>query len=305
MTPFHEPVFLKESIDFLVTDLSGTYVDATFGGGGHSREILSRVNSNGRVVAFDVDDNARPGAEELASSDKRLSFILENFRDSKEVLETMNIASTSGFIFDLGVSSYQIDKESGFSYKRAERLDMRLDKKLKVSAHEIVNTYPVEKLTEMFSKYGEEPHSRGLANEIVKTRDRRKIETTLQLAEVVAKVCGKSSKTLSRIFQALRIAVNDELGSLARGLDAAMDLTNHGGRIVAISYHSLEDRIVKEKFKYEAATCVCPPQTIICTCGKVARARILTRKPVLPGSDEVLRNRRARSAKMRVAERIR
>jgi 16S rRNA (cytosine1402-N4)-methyltransferase len=311
MVLFHEPVLLKESIDFLITDLSGTYVDATFGGGGHTRELLSRLNSDAGVVAFDVDDNSRRIAEELVSSDNRLSFVQKNFSQIKNLFSEriasrgdMNSESSRGFIFDLGVSSYQIDSEPGFSYRRDERLDMRLDKNLKISAYEVVNSYSVERLIEVFSNYGEEPRSRTLARAIVKSRGKRKIETTSQLADIIGGVCGKSTKTLSRIFQALRIEVNDELSSLSRGLEAAMELTGRGGRIVAISYHSLEDRIVKEKFKYEAATCVCPPQAIICTCGKIARARILTRKPILPGPEEIVRNRRARSAKMRVAEKI-
>jgi len=156
----------------------------------------------------------------------------------------------------------------------------------------------------MFEKYGEEPRSRALAKTIGRQRVKNRIETTSQLVEIIGKVCGNSAKVFSRIFQAIRITVNNELTSLAEGLDAAVDLTSRGGRVVAISYHSLEDRIAKEKFKYEAATCVCPPHTIICTCGKVPRGKILTRKPILPGRNEIVRNRRARSAKMRVIEKI-
>jgi 16S rRNA (cytosine1402-N4)-methyltransferase len=304
MVTFHEPVLLKESIDFLVTDLSGTYVDATFGGGGHTRGLLSRLASGARVMAFDVDENSRRIANDLSSSDNRLSFVHKNFSQIKNVFESIDVKSADGFLFDLGVSSYQIDSEPGFSYRRDEKLDMRLDKDLNISAYEVVNSYDLDRLIEVFSRYGEEPRSRSLAKAIVKSRKRNKIGTTAQLAEIIGAVCGDSAKTLSRIFQALRIEVNRELDSLSEGLEAAVDLTNRGGRIVVISYHSLEDRIVKGKFKYEAATCICPPQAIICTCGKVARARILTRKPILPNHDEILRNRRARSAKMRVAEKI-
>lgn len=159
-------------------------------------------------------------------------------------------------------------------------------------------------LTEVFVRYGEEPQSRALARAVVKQREKSKIETTLQFAEIAGKVCGKSANTLSRIFQAIRIEVNAELDSLSEALEAAVNLTSRGGRVVVISYHSLEDRIVKEKFRYEAAACVCPPQSIICTCGKVPRVKILTRKPVSPNEVEVTRNRRARSAKLRVAEKI-
>ncbi len=299
MALFHEPVLLKESIDFLITDLSGTYVDATFGGGGHSRELLSRLNSDAKVIAFDVDENSRQAANELSSLDNRLSFVQRNFSEIENIVK-----SASGFLFDLGVSSYQIDNEPGFSYRRDEKLDMRLDKNLEISAYEVINSYSVEELVAVFSKYGEEPRSRTLARVIVKRREKGKITTTLQLAEIVGGVCGNSAKAMSRIFQAIRIEVNNELGSLSEGLGAAVGLASRGGRVVAISYHSLEDRIVKEKFKYEAATCVCPPQAIICTCGKIARAKVLTRKPILPGRDEIARNRRARSAKMRVVEKI-
>ena len=304
MTIYHEPVLLKESIDFLVTDLSGTYVDATFGGGGHTRELLSRLNSDARVIALDVDENSRRIAEELSASDHRLSFVPNNFSCLPEVLREQNIKSISGSLFDLGVSSYQIDNEAGFSYRRDERLDMRLDKHLEVSAYEIVNSCSSDELVDIFTKYGEEPRARALARTIVKERQIKRVETTGRLADIVGRVCGKSVKALSRIFQALRIEVNKELDSLSKGLDTAVDFTSRGGRVTVISYHSLEDRIVKDKFKYEAAACVCPPEAIICTCGKTARLKILTRKPVLPGKDEVRGNRRARSAKLRVAEKI-
>lgn len=297
MVPFHESVLLKESLEFLVTNLSGTYADATFGGGGHTREILSRLNSDARVIAFDVDENASRIADDLISSDGRLSFVGENFSQIKNVFESKDVKSADGFLFDLGVSSYQIDSEPGFSYRRDERLDMRLDSRLKISASEVINSYDLDGLVEMFSKYGEEPRSRTLAKAIVNKRKRNRIESTSQLAEIIGAVSGKSPSTLSRIFQAVRIEVNQELDSLAKGLDAAVDLTKRGGRIVAISYHSLEDRIVKEKFKYEAATCVCPPQAIICTCGKIARARNLTRKPILPEHDEIRRNRKLEAQK--------
>jgi 16S rRNA (cytosine1402-N4)-methyltransferase len=304
MSAFHEPVLLRESVDFLVTDSSGTYVDATFGGGGHTLELLSRLNSKAKVMAFDVDRDSRGVAVELSASEKRLSFFPENFSHVRDALGKLDMGSCAGFLFDLGVSSHQIDAETGFSYKRADKLDMRMDKNLEVSAYDIVNSYSAERLEKVFSKYAEEPHSRRLARAILNRRAKNKIETTFELAHIIDKVCGKSVKTLSRIFQALRIEVNDELGSLSEGLKAAFDLTSRGGRIVVISYHSLEDRIVKEKFKFEAATCICPPQTIICNCGKAARARILTRKPILPGREEIVRNGRARSAKMRAAEKI-
>ncbi len=304
MPVYHEPVLLKESIDFLVTDVSGIYVDATFGGGGHTRELLSRLDAGAKVIAFDVDENSRLAAEEISSSDPRLSFADRNFSSLHETVSEKGIDSVSGVLMDLGVSSYQIDHEEGFSYRRDEKLDMRLDKRLQTSAYEVINTYTAAQLAGVFWRYGEEPRSRALARAIVKQREHGSIETTFQLGNTIGGVCGKTPKVLSRNFQALRIEVNRELDALTAGLDAAISTTSRGGRIVVISYHSLEDRIVKEKFRYEAATCVCPPRTIICTCGKVATVRVITRKPVSPGEEETQKNRRARSAKMRVAEKI-
>jgi 16S rRNA (cytosine1402-N4)-methyltransferase len=304
MAVYHEPVLLKESIDFLVTDVNGTYVDATFGGGGHTRELLSRLGRDGRAIGFDVDENSRGIAEDLSVSDKRFSFQNRNFSEISESLAGMKTGPVSGVLFDLGVSSFQIDHEEGFSYRRDEKLDMRLDKRLEMSAYEVVNSYKADQLADVFWKYGEESRSRALARAIVRERDRGRITTTLQLGEVIGTVCGNSPKVLSRIFQALRIEVNKELDALSAGLDAAIDSTGRGGRVAVISYHSLEDRIVKEKFRYEAATCVCPPRTIICTCGKIARLKQVTRKPIVPGQDETRLNSRARSAKLRVAEKI-
>lgn len=304
MAAYHEPVLLKESIDFLITDSKGTYLDATFGGGGHTREILSRLESKGRVFAFDVDDNSARIAGALSASDQRLTFARKNFSSLGEFASSHPGISFDGFLFDLGVSSYQIDNEEGFSYRRDERLDMRLDRSLATTAYDIVNSYDARQLADVFFKYGEEPRSRALARAIVMAREVQNIETTERLADIASRVCGKSAKVLSRIFQALRIEVNKELDALSDGLNAAVDLASRGARVVVISYHSLEDRIVKEKFRYEAATCICPPEAIICTCGKVARVKILTRKPVRPAESEVKNNRRARSAKLRVAEKI-
>ncbi len=304
MEVYHQPVLLKESVDFLVTNLDGSYVDATFGGGGHSRELLSRLSNDARVLAFDVDENSGRLADELSRADRRLIFVKGNFSTLAEVLREKNINPISGATFDLGVSSYQVDAEPGFSYRRDERLDMRLDKQLQTSAYEVVNTYSSADLAGVFFKYGEEPRSHALANAIVRQRAKSKIETTSQLADLVVKICGRSVKSLSRIFQSIRIEVNKELDSISDGLTAAIDFLTRGGRLVVLTYHSLEDRIVKEKFKYEAATCVCPPGSIICTCGKIARLKLITRKPIVPGADEIRSNRRARSAKMRVAEKI-
>ncbi len=304
MMVYHQPVLLKESVDFLVTDLGGTYIDATFGGGGHTRELLARISAGSRVFAFDVDENSETIANGLALRENRLHFVRDNFANLREVLQQKGISSINGALFDLGVSSHQFDYEPGFSYRREERLDLRMDRRLRVSAYDIVNTYDTERLADVFFKYGEEPRSRSLANAIVKQRAKGKFDTTIQLADLVNRICGHSVKSLSRIFQAIRIEVNGELQSLSDGLDAAINLLLRGGRIVVLTYHSLEDRIVKEKFKYESASCVCPPSSIICTCGKVARIKVITRKPVVPTAKEAIENRRSRSAKLRVAEKV-
>ena len=301
---FHEPVLLKESVDLLLTDLNGSYVDATFGGGGHSREILQRLSDRGNVIALDVDPDAERVANQIMQVDMRLKFFRRNFRNLHEIAKESGMESFDGILFDLGISSHQIDVETGMSYRRDEPLDMRLDKTLSESAYDIINKYDFDKLAWIFWNYGEEPESRKLARSILKYRQRNEIRTTGDLSNIIEKVCGKSRKSLSRVFQAIRIEVNHELDNLTDGLNGAIELLKSKGRIVVISYHSLEDRIVKERFKYEASTCVCPPEAIVCTCGKVPRLKILTRKPVVPSRDEVLRNRRARSAKLRAAEKI-
>ncbi|HEY9165164.1 MAG TPA: 16S rRNA (cytosine(1402)-N(4))-methyltransferase RsmH [Candidatus Kryptonia bacterium] len=304
MAGYHEPVLLYESIEFLVTNVSGKYVDATFGGGGHTARLLSKLKPDARVLAFDVDKNAIEAGATLRASDPRVSFFQSNFSQLSDILAQNNIKSIDGALFDLGVSSYQIDNESGFSYRRDEKLDMRLDKNLEISAFELVNAYDQENLSRVFTKYGEEPRGRAIARSIMKRREKADLVTTGQLVDAVSKVVGNSPALLSRIFQAIRIEVNHELESLSTALDSAVDLLSRGGRIVVISYHSLEDRMVKEKFKYESASCVCPPGAIVCTCGKLPRMKIVTRKPISPGGEEILRNRRSRSAKMRVAEKV-
>lgn len=301
---FHEPVLLKESVDLLVTDLNGLYVDATFGGGGHSREVLQRLSDGGQVIALDVDPEVEKVANEIMHADSRFKFFRRNFRNLDKVLHELNIEFIDGVIFDLGVSSHQLDMESGMSYRRDEPLDMRLDRTLSQSAYDVINKYDFDKLVSVLWNYGEEPKSRQLARAILKHRQNGEIKTTGELSKIIEKVCGKSTKSLSRVFQAVRIEVNHELDNLKDALNNAIQFLKINGRIVVISYHSLEDRIVKEKFKYEAATCVCPPGAIICTCGKVPRLKILTRKPIAPDRDEVTRNRRARSAKLRAAEKI-
>jgi 16S rRNA (cytosine1402-N4)-methyltransferase len=311
MSNYHESVLVKESLDFLLTDFSGTYVDATFGGGGHAREILTRLHHDAVLIAFDVDENSYQIASEMSLSDKRLRFFRENFSEIDNVFRKERLGPANGFLFDLGVSSYQLDDEPGFSYRRDDKLDMRMDKRLSFSAYDVLNTYNADALAQVFKEYGDEPKAYRLAKAVVRTREKMSapghdhgLKTTLQFAAIVRRVCGESVKTLSRIFQAIRIEVNKELDSLSAGLDAAIHHTSRGGRIVVISYHSLEDKIVKEKFKFEAATCVCPPEAVVCSCGKLPTVRILTRKPVRPAQSEVTRNRRARSAKLRAVEKI-
>jgi len=306
----HAPVLLRESLDLLITSPAGVYADATIGGGGHTEEILRRLDSRGSVIGFDADANAIGACEKRLHEElgKRLRLVNKNFSEIQSVAANEGITGFEGVLFDLGVSSFQLDTAAGFSYRSDSPLDMRFQRDRGISAREIVNEYSAEELTKIFREYGEEPMSRAIAQAIVRQRARRSIETTMQLRDAVASAGGGErflAKRLSRIFQALRIAVNEELEALRKGLQGAVDLAKPGGRVVVISYHSLEDRIVKNMFRFEAADCICPPHTPVCICGKVASVKILTRKAMIPGEEEVRANPRARSAKLRAAEKIR
>ncbi|MCH7673481.1 16S rRNA (cytosine(1402)-N(4))-methyltransferase RsmH [candidate division KSB1 bacterium] len=301
---FHEPVLKEEALSFLVTAKNGIYLDGTLGGGGHSEAILKNINKSGRLIALDLDNDAIHFSRTRL---KHKNFLVEqaNFKNLGEVLKKLKINRVHGILLDLGVSSYQIDTaEKGFSYRASGKLDMRMNSKQQLTAHEIANTFSEEKLCEIFKKYGEERRYRAISRVIIKEREKNVIETTTDLQEIISVVLPYQNriKSLSRIFQALRIAVNEELENLKAALESGLDYLTTGGRLVVISYHSLEDRIVKNFFKQESRRCVCPPDLPICVCGEPGRLKILTKRSIQPSKEEVQRNPRSRSARLRTAE---
>ncbi|MCH8954062.1 16S rRNA (cytosine(1402)-N(4))-methyltransferase RsmH [candidate division KSB1 bacterium] len=301
---FHEPVLKEEALSFLVTAKNGIYLDGTLGGGGHSEAILKNINKSGRLIALDLDNDAIHFSRTRL---KHKNFLVEqaNFKNLGEVLKKLKINRVHGILLDLGVSSYQIDTaEKGFSYRASGKLDMRMNSKQQLTAHEIANTFSEEKLCEIFKKYGEERRYRAISRVIIREREKNVIETTTDLQEIISVVLPYQNrvKSLSRIFQALRIAVNEELENLKAALESGLDYLTTGGRLVVISYHSLEDRIVKNFFKQESRRCVCPPDLPICVCGEPGRLKILTKRSIQPSKEEVQRNPRSRSARLRTAE---
>ncbi len=301
---FHEPVLKEEALTFLVTAKNGIYLDGTLGGGGHSEAILKNIHKSGRLIALDLDNDAIHFSRTRL---KHKNFLVEqaNFKNLGEVLKKLKIKRVHGILLDLGVSSYQIDTaEKGFSYRASGKLDMRMNSKQQLTAHEITNTFSEEKLCEIFKKYGEERRYRAISRVIIRVREKNVIETTTDLQEIISMVLPYQNrvKSLSRIFQALRIAVNEELENLKAALESGLDYLTTGGRLVVISYHSLEDRIVKNFFKQESRRCVCPPDLPICVCGEPGRLKILTKRSIQPSKEEVQRNPRSRSARLRTAE---
>jgi 16S rRNA (cytosine1402-N4)-methyltransferase len=295
--PYHVPVMVAETLDLLRPVAGGTVVDATYGGGGHSRAIRDALPGT-TIVAFDRDPDAARHAGDV-------SVIVGNFADLDTLLAQEGIDELDGAFFDLGVSSHQLDVgERGFSYHRAGPLDMRMGPSATRDADEVVNRWERRRLADALRRHGEERFAERIAAAIVRARP---IGDTLHLAGVVAEAVPARSRRgghpARRTFQAIRIAVNDELAALAAGLDHAVRMLRPGGRIVVISYHSLEDRIVKRRFAAGASECTCPPGLPVCACEATAELRLLTRRPLRPGPDEVLANPRARSARLRGAER--
>jgi 16S rRNA (cytosine1402-N4)-methyltransferase len=305
----HEPVMLQEVISWLVGNKTGVYVDGTVGGAGHARAILEKTQ--GRLVGIDCDADALRAAEErLASFGSRKLLIKANFADLGSVLEELHIEKVDGVLLDLGVSSHQLDTaHRGFSFSQSSPLDMRMDQDLKLSAYDIVNRFAQTDLEEIIRLYGEERMAARIARAILRKRQIAPITTTVELAGLVASVMPANMKRqkihpATRTFQALRIAVNHELDCIVPGIEGAVNALSVGGRIGIISFHSLEDRIVKNTFRDMAATCVCPKDIPYCVCHKKATVTVLTRKAVMPSVQEAQQNPRARSAKLRVAERI-
>ncbi len=307
MKQLHTPVLLNESTELLITNKSGSYFEATMGYGGHTEGILKRIKSDGVVVCTDVDENAFSFCKKKFQSESRVKLYKFNFSLVDVIAKIESIGFFDGILADLGVSSFQLDDSAaGFSYSSRTDLDLRLDKKLRKTAADILNEESESSLANVIYEFGEEKNSRRIARAICKERKIKKITKTDELKEIISSVTNARylTKTLSRVFQALRIYVNDELVILKDFLENSMKVLGKGGRLVIISYHSLEDRIIKEFFKYESLTCVCPKDSPVCICGKEQRLKILTNKPIIPSTEELRINNRARSAKLRAAERI-
>ncbi len=307
-TTFHTPVLANVVLSYLVTDLKGVYVDATVGGGGHAERILEKLEREGRVVALDRDGNAVTFAQErLSKYGDRVRIVRANFAEVGTIVERLGIDKTFGILLDLGVSSYQVDENGrGFSFQRNERIDMRMDQRQELSGWTVVNRYSQDLLADLLWQYGEEKHARRIAKSIVQRREERPLNSTRDLVDIVRSVVGGKhvQKSLARVFQAIRIEVNQELENLQKALHDTVDILRVGGRIVVISYHSLEDRIVKEFFRAEAAASIPSGTKLVPDRPRQQLLRILTKRPIVPGRAEVMVNSRARSAKLRAAERI-
>ncbi len=308
--PKHVSVLLNECIENLAIKPDGIYVDGTLGLGGHSYEIASRL-TGGLLIGIDRDLTAIERAgKRLEPFKERVKLVYGNFSDTVSILDSLGIDAVDGMLFDLGVSSPQLDEsERGFSYMQDAPLDMRMDQTGAVSARELVNTYSEAQLNRIFWDYGEERYARRISAAIIKVREQKPIETTFELVDIIksalpAAALREKQHPAKRCFQAIRIAVNDELGAVSALIDTAPDKLKVGGRLCVISFHSLEDRIVKSGIAARENGCTCPREAPICTCGFVKTLKSVYRKPILPGQDEIEKNPRARSAKLRVAERV-
>lgn len=306
----HVSVLLDECIEGLNIKPDGTYVDGTLGGGGHSKEIAKRLE-NGILIGIDQDRNAIKKAREvLKQYEDRVIFVNDNFSNIKNILFKLNIEGIDGLLLDLGVSSHQLDEgERGFSYKQDAKLDMRMNSKAKISAWDIVNSYSEEELHRIIKDYGEERWAKRIAEFICTEREEKTIDTTLELVEVIKKAIPSGARKggphpARRTFQAIRIEVNDELEIIRKTIMDAVKQMKRGGRICIITFHSLEDRIVKETFKELSLSCVCPPELPVCMCDKKREVKIITKKPIVSTEEELSENSRARSAKLRIAEKI-
>lgn len=301
---------LDESIDSLNIKQEGIYVDCTLGGGGHSSKILDGLNNTGRLIGIDQDQYAIDYCRQKFSGYDNISFVQDNFKNIDLILKMIGIEKVDGILMDLGVSSYQIDTDDrGFSYIRNGKLDMRMDTSQSFSAYDIINGYDGEKLSYIFKVYGEEKYHRRIANKIVESRKLNKISTTHDLVKLIDEVIPKfeikkRGHLSKKVFQALRIEVNGELEILEKAIIDAINHLNVGGRISIITFHSLEDRIVKNTFNYLATECVCPKDFPVCRCEKKKEISIINKKPVLPSGTELSKNSRSASAKLRVAEKL-
>jgi 16S rRNA (cytosine1402-N4)-methyltransferase len=306
---YHTPVLLKEVVNQLQPRRGGLYVDCTVGGGGHAREILRACGPDGQLIGLDWDEEAIAASRErLSEFGGRVQLVRASYTELERVLMSLGMTVVDGVLFDLGVSSRQFDEAGrGFSVLREGPLDMRMSRQLGATARDILRTASLEELAKIFRVYGEEKRSRAIARTIVAEREHVALETTTQLARLVERVLGPKRSAIhpaTRVFQALRIAVNGELDNLRQGLDTTIRFLRSGARVAVISFHSLEDRIVKQFFVEQSSGCVCPPGLPVCGCGRKETLRIVTKKPVTASEAELSANPRARSAKLRVAEKI-
>ncbi len=305
----HIPVLLNETIDGLNIKEDGIYIDGTLGGAGHSIHIAKKLDS-GKLIGIDQDTNALKKAKEvLKDYEDKVIFVHDNYVNIPRILDDLNIDKVDGVLLDIGVSSHQLDEEErGFSYHNDAPLDMRMDRTKDFSAWNIVNEYSMEGLNNIIFNYGEERWAKRIAEFIVDERKEKTIDTTLELVEVIKKAIPKAAREkehpAKKTFQAIRIEVNGELDVLTESISKIVSRLNKNGRLAIITFHSLEDRIVKETFKELNRACVCPPEIPICVCDKVREIKIITRKPIIPSKEEIEINRRSRSSKLRIAEKI-
>ncbi len=305
----HKSVLLEETIESLNIKPTGIYVDGTMGGAGHSLEIVKRLKDNGRLIGIDQDEAAIKAGTERIGSNPQVAIIRSNYSNMPKVLKDLEISGVDGILLDLGVSSYQLDtEERGFSYRYDTALDMRMDRRQSLTAKDIVNNYTEKELFKIIRDYGEEQFAQNIAKHIVAYRKDNEIETTFQLNEIIkASIPAKKRQNghpSKKTFQAIRIECNRELEVLKNSLENMIELLNPEGRLSIITFHSLEDRIVKLAFKNAENPCTCPPEFPVCVCGNKSKGKVVTRKPIIPSDEEMEENSRAKSAKLRVFEKI-
>ena len=306
----HKSVLLDETIESLNIKPNGIYVDGTLGGGGHSYEIAKRLTDGGRLIGIDQDEDAiRAAKERLSEFADRVTIVRDNYCNMPKVLDELGISKVDGILLDIGVSSYQLDEaERGFTYKQDAPLDMRMDQRQEMTAKDIVNGYSEEDLYRIIRDYGEDKFAKNIAKHIVQARQIKPVETTFELDEIIKaaipmKFRATGGHPAKKTFQAIRIELNRELEVLDESIDAMTDLLNDNGRLCIITFHSLEDRIVKTRFRKNENPCTGPPDFPVCVCGKKPKGKVITRKPIVPDEEELEENKRAKSSKLRVFER--
>lgn len=302
----HKPVLLKEAINGLNIKQNGIYVDGTLGGAGHSKEILKRLN-NGLLIGIDRDEEAILAAKENLKEFSNVKYIHSNHDDIKEIINNLKLDAVDGILLDLGVSSYQLDKKTrGFSYLGSNELDMRMDKSQRLTAKEVINSYKEEHLANVFFEYGEERFSKQIAKKICIQRAKKKIETTDELVKIIEEAIPfknkKEGHPAKRVFQAIRIEVNNEIKPLEKTITDSIDILNSKGRLCVITFHSIEDRCVKNAMNRAKGICTCPKEIPYCICGAKELGKVITKKPICASEDEIKQNSRAKSAKLRIFE---